>query len=163
MEIPGPTMIDIKLIFNATYNEVSRSVSGRGAGGLTGALIGGFLIDKFDNSLDIFIAVSETFAGLAVMGIPYSPSVNTLWFHYFCLGALGAIIGIGKRAYTYTLLGDKMFPCSNCKHIRDSFSMAQVKQIFCDMEVKNVTKGENAGYHHFLLRMFFNRLSCQGR
>ncbi|XP_060571191.1 sodium-dependent glucose transporter 1-like isoform X1 [Ruditapes philippinarum] len=94
LEIPGPTMIDIKIIFSATYEEVSRSVSGRGAGGFFGALIGGFLVDKFSNSLDLLIALSETIAGLAIILVPYTYTINTLWFHYLILGMCNSIVGI---------------------------------------------------------------------
>jgi predicted MFS family arabinose efflux permease len=89
-------LVDIKLIFNATYEEVSRSVSGRGAGGFCGAFIGGFLVEKFGHSLDLLIAVSETLAALVVMFIPYSHNVNTIWFHYFCMGICGVTINIGN-------------------------------------------------------------------
>ncbi|XP_060571193.1 sodium-dependent glucose transporter 1-like isoform X3 [Ruditapes philippinarum] len=94
LEIPGPTMIDIKIIFSATYEEVSRSVSGRGAGGFFGALIGGILVDKCSNSLDLLIALSETIAGLAIILVPYTYTINTLWFHYFALGVCSGVIGI---------------------------------------------------------------------
>lgn len=96
LEIPGPTLIDIKLIFKASNEDVSRSVSGRGAGGFTGAMIGGILADRFSHSLDLFVALSETIAGFAIMLVPYSFSVHTLWFHYFILGTCGGVIGIGK-------------------------------------------------------------------
>jgi predicted MFS family arabinose efflux permease len=89
-------MIDIKIIFSATYEEVSRSVSGRGAGGFFGALIGGILVDKFSNSLDLLIALSETIAGLAIILVPYTYTMNTLWFHYLILGMCNSIVGIGK-------------------------------------------------------------------
>lgn len=94
LEIPGPTMIDIKLIYKATYEDVSRSVSGRGAGGFTGALIGGYLVDRFGHSLDLLIGISETVAAAAIITAPYTFSVETLWFHYLTVGICAAVISM---------------------------------------------------------------------
>lgn len=107
LEIPGPTMIDIKIIFKATYEEVSRSVSGRGAGGFVGAIIGGFLVDKCSNCLDFLIALSEMIAGLTIMFAPYTYSINTLWFHYFILGVCSGVIGIAGIRSVITLWPEK--------------------------------------------------------
>ena len=95
----GPTMIDIKIIFGATNQEVSRSVSGRGAGGFIGALIGGILVDRFGLALDLLIAMSEAVAGLAIMFAPFTYTINTLWFHYFTLGVCNSIICIGEYVF----------------------------------------------------------------
>ena len=76
---------------------MSRSVSGRGAGGFVGALLGGILVDKFDRSLDLLVALSETVASVAVLTIPFSLGINFLWFHYFIMGACSGIIGIGNN------------------------------------------------------------------
>ena len=92
-------MIDIKLIFHASYEEVSRSVSARGVGGFTGALIGGFLVDKFENCLDLIIASIEILSSVAVTYVPFSPDVNFLWFLYFILGICGSVANIGKLRY----------------------------------------------------------------
>lgn len=89
-------MIDIRIIFQASFEEVSRSVSGRGAGGFFGALIGGLLVDRCSHSLDLLIAISETLATLAITFIPYTYNINTLWFHYFVLGVCNGVIVIGK-------------------------------------------------------------------
>ena len=89
-------MIDIKLIFKgATYEDVSRSVSGRGAGGFVGSLIGGVLVDKYSNNLDLFIGMSAVISSATIMFLPFSFSVHTLWFHYFVLGMCSGITGIG--------------------------------------------------------------------
>ena len=90
-------MIDLKLVFNASYEEVSRSVSGRGAGGFVGALIGGILVDKFDRSLDLITALVETMAAAAVTYIPFAPDVGMLWFLCFILGACSGVANIGKK------------------------------------------------------------------
>ncbi|XP_053398393.1 sodium-dependent glucose transporter 1A-like [Mercenaria mercenaria] len=116
-EIPGPTMIDIKLIFNATYEEVSRSVSGRGAGGFCGALIGGFLVDRFSHSSDLIIAVSETIAALAIMFVPYSHSANTIWFHYFFTGICGVTINIAGVRSVINLFPEKTAVCLQLLHV----------------------------------------------
>ena len=90
-------MIDLKLIFNASYEEVSRSVSGRGAGGFMGALAGGILVDKFDGSLDLIIALFETVAAAVIAYVPFSSGVNLLWFHYCLLGICSGVANIGKN------------------------------------------------------------------
>ncbi|XP_045196704.2 sodium-dependent glucose transporter 1-like [Mercenaria mercenaria] len=107
LEMPGPTMIDIKIIFKATYEDVSRSVSGRGAGGFCGALVAGFLVDRFSHSLDLLIALAETVAGLAIMTLPYTFTINTLWFHYFTLGVCSGVVGIAGIRSVITLWPEK--------------------------------------------------------
>lgn len=97
-------MIDVKLIFNATFEEVSRSVSGRGAGGFVGALIGGILIDRFGHSLDFVVGVCETAAAVAIAFLPFSPSISTVWIHYFTIGFTASIINMGKKTL-FILLG----------------------------------------------------------
>lgn len=92
-------MFDVKLIFNATYEEVSLSVSGRGAGGLAGAFIGGFVVDRFSNNLDLVIGICETVAALAISWLPFAPDIETVWIHYFILGIMGAVVGIGMYIY----------------------------------------------------------------
>lgn len=104
-------MIDIKLIFNATYEEVSRSVSGRGAGGFSGAVVGGFLVHKFGHSLDLLVALSETVAAVAIMFVPYSHSVNTIWFHYLIIGCCGGVINIAGVRSVLTLFPKKAAVC----------------------------------------------------
>ena len=89
-------MIDLKLIFHASYEEVSRSVSARGVGGFTGALIGGFLVDKYENSLYLITACIEIVAAIGVTCVPFSPDVNFLWLLYFILGICASIANIGK-------------------------------------------------------------------
>ncbi|KAL4233831.1 hypothetical protein ACF0H5_008507 [Mactra antiquata] len=117
LEIPGPTLIDIKLLFNSSFEDVSRSVSGRGAGGFTGAVIGGIFADRFSHALDLFVAVSETIAGFAIMAVPYSFSVHTLWFHYFTLGACGGVIGIAGVRTVITMWPDKTASTLQLLHV----------------------------------------------
>ena len=71
-------------------------MSGRGAGGFIGALLGGMLVDKFENSMDLLVAVPQTVASLAVLTIPFSPGVSYLWFHYLTLGVCSGIMNIGN-------------------------------------------------------------------
>ena len=91
LSIPGPTMIDLKLVFHASYEEMSRSVSARGVGGFVGALLGGILVDKFERSLDLIIAAIEIVSSFAVTYVPFSPDVSFLWFLYFVLGSCGSM------------------------------------------------------------------------
>ena len=96
-------MIDLKLIFHASYEEVSRSVSARGVGGFTGALLGGFLVDKYGNSLYLITACIEIVASVGVTCVPFAPDVNFLWVLYFVLGSCASIANIGvyiRRSYS---------------------------------------------------------------
>ena len=74
-------------------------MSGRGAGGFIGALLGGMLVDKVENSMDLLVAVPQTVASLAVLTIPFSLGVSFLWFHYLTLGICSGIMNIGKFNY----------------------------------------------------------------
>ena len=90
-------MIDIRIIYTANYEDVASSISGRGAGGFVGALLGGFLVDKFAQHIDLQIALAQTVASVAVLTVPFSFAISFVFFHYFTLGLCGAIINIGKN------------------------------------------------------------------
>ena len=72
-------------------------MSGRGAGGFTGALVGGVIVDRYSNSLDLVMALCEMAAAMAIASLPFSASINTVWLHYFTLGFTGAMINMGRK------------------------------------------------------------------
>ena len=93
-------MIDLKLVFHASYEEVSRSVSARGIGGFAGAVVGGILVDKFEHSTDLIVATIEVVSSFTVSYVPFAPDVNFLWFLYFILGICGSVANIGMYSRT---------------------------------------------------------------
>lgn len=147
-EIPGPTLIDIKLLFSASYEEVSRSVSGRGAGGFVGALLGGILVDKFDRSLDLLVALSETVASVAVLTIPFSLGINFLWFHYFTMGACSGIIGIAGIRAIITVWGDRTSTMLLLLHVGYGLGALLVPVIVNPFLAVIKHKEDTTGHHH---------------
>ena len=96
LEIAGPTMIDLKILFNTDYASVTRSMAGRGAGGILGAVIGAFLVDKYEGYLDLCIGVCSTMAAVCLTAIPHMPDINYVWLLFFIIGGLSCIKNMGK-------------------------------------------------------------------
>jgi len=89
-------MIDLKLIYNTNYESVTRAVSGRGAGGFIGAVIGALVVDKYDTHLELFMAIFTTVAGLCVMVVTGLPSIGHVWLLYCLIGGSSNIVNMGK-------------------------------------------------------------------
>lgn len=95
LEVLGPTMIDLKLIYHTNYESVARAVSGRGAGGFIGAMVGALLVDKFDAQLELLVGVFTTISGLCVVFVTNMPSVDHVWLLYCLIGGSSNIINMG--------------------------------------------------------------------
>ncbi|XP_045196699.2 major facilitator superfamily domain-containing protein 4A-like [Mercenaria mercenaria] len=95
LEVSGPAMIDLKLIYNTNYESITRSVAGRGAGGFLGALIGALIVDKFERQLDLCIAIGTTIAGICIALIPHVPTTGHVWMLYFMIGCVSNAVNMG--------------------------------------------------------------------
>lgn len=89
-------MIDLKLIYNTNYESVTRAVAGRGAGGFLGAMIGAFLVDKYETHLELFMAVFTTIAGLCVAVVTQLPTIDHVWLLYCVIGGSSNVVNMGK-------------------------------------------------------------------
>lgn len=92
-------MIDLKLIYNTNYESVTRAVSGRGAGGFIGAIIGAFLVDKYEARLELFTAIASTTAGACVVMVTKAPTVDYVWMLFCAIGCCSNIINMGMSLY----------------------------------------------------------------
>ena len=95
LEITGPTLIDLKIITNTNYEDVSRAVSGRAFGFFIGAAIGGLLIEKLDPFCDVMLAICLDFIGIFGIVVPYLSSTSWMFFVILLQGTFEGIINIG--------------------------------------------------------------------
>lgn len=98
LEIPGPTLIDMKITFNANYEELTRSVSARGVGIFLGALFAGLFVDVLGPKKDWLVTLSQALFTVTMLSIPFVGSLSTLWFLFFVLGAAAGTANVaGQR------------------------------------------------------------------
>ena len=89
-------MMDLKLIFNTNYASLTQAVSGRGIGGIVGALLGGVIADKFQKRLDLCIGLFCVISAAVLAYIPVAPTIDYLWYLYFGLGCATCVVNICK-------------------------------------------------------------------
>ena len=88
IEIIGPTLIGLKTRINSSYESLTVAVSGASISYLIGAVIGGFLIDKFGLFLDLALGVGLDLGAVGTVAIPWIPNTQLLWLLCCLLGAL---------------------------------------------------------------------------
>ena len=71
-ELVGPTLPDLKDRMRVNYEEVSRVLVGRGIGSLIGAVVGGFINERFYRLIDLFMAVCLVLLSVSTIVIPFS-------------------------------------------------------------------------------------------
>lgn len=96
LEALGPAMIDLKLIYMTNYESITRAVSGRGAGGFLGAVLGAVIVDKYEKKLDLCMALGTILSGVSVMLVPMLPSIDYVWLLYFVIGCSSCMVNMGK-------------------------------------------------------------------
>ena len=96
IEIPGPTLIDMKITFKASYEEITRSVSARGVGVFLGALIAGLFVDLLGPKKDWLVFVSQALFVIAILVMPFAGNLGALWALFFALGAAGGMANVGE-------------------------------------------------------------------
>ncbi|XP_013413251.1 sodium-dependent glucose transporter 1A-like [Lingula anatina] len=105
LEISGPTMQDLILRTGTNYEEVSRAISGRSAGFFTGAVIGGFLVDKLRLYCDLMIGVSLVIMSAGSVAVPWSPWTGLIWFIFFLQGTCEGVINIAGQKLILSIWG----------------------------------------------------------
>ena len=101
LEITGPTLQDLKWRLNASYEKVARAVATREGGFLSGAILGGLLVDKFTGCCNLIVALSLCGAALATAVVPWAPTTEILGFLCFVRGFFEGLINIGKFKYRH--------------------------------------------------------------
>ena len=96
LEIPGPTLIDLKITFNSSYEEITRSVSARGVGVFLGALVAGLFVDILGPNKDWLITLSQTMFTVAIVLTPFVRDLTVLWLLFFTLGSAAGMANVCK-------------------------------------------------------------------
>ena len=96
LEIPGPTLIDLKITFNSSYEEITRSVSARGVGVFLGALMAGLFVDILGPNKDWLITLSQTMFTVAIVLTPFVRDLTVLWLLFFTLGSAAGMANVCK-------------------------------------------------------------------
>lgn len=115
-------MIDLKLIYTTNYESVTRAVSGRGAGGFIGAVVGALLVDKFNDRLELFMALFTTVAGLCVAVVTNLPSIDHVWLLYCLIGGSSNVVNMGTYICDLITLSIVRFSVTSyfAKHVNSS-------------------------------------------
>ena len=96
IEIFGPTLKDLTVIFDTDYEGVSRALSARGIGGCVGGVVGGILADKLPLWLDLMVTVYVATASLSIGLVSVINSADQMWFMCLLLGFGVGGTNIGK-------------------------------------------------------------------
>lgn len=94
-EVPGPTLIDLKDRLNTGYEDLASALSARGAGTFPGCIIGGLLVDKLGDWSHLTLAITLDIAAVAVIYMPWVPSVDYIWALCFVSGFAQSIHNSG--------------------------------------------------------------------
>ncbi|KAL3883298.1 hypothetical protein ACJMK2_029580 [Sinanodonta woodiana] len=116
-EIPGATMIDLKILFNAKYEQISRSVSARGIGSIIGGFIGGFFMDRFRDWSDLLLAVFLTLGGFVLLFLPFVHDLGFLWFVFFATGISSGVANIAINVGVLLMWEEKAAPPLHAIHM----------------------------------------------
>ncbi|KAK3577971.1 hypothetical protein CHS0354_008914 [Potamilus streckersoni] len=116
-EIPGATMIDLKILFNANYEQISRSVSARGIGSIIGGFVGGFFMDRFSDWSDLLLAVFLTLGGLVFLFVPFVHDLGFLWFVFFATGIASGVANIAINVGVLQMWEEKAAPPLHAIHM----------------------------------------------
>ena len=88
LELVGPAMHDFKRNVSANYEEFARALVARSLGYFIGSISCGFLCDKFDKKMELFLSISFLFGAIGTGVAPWSNSLLLLAF-LFLLQGLG--------------------------------------------------------------------------
>ena len=94
-EIVGPTLPDLKDQLRVNYEEVSRVLVGKGIGMLFGAVIGGFINERFYKYVDLFMAMCLVLMAVVAVVIPFSTALELTAAMFALNGFAEGIINTG--------------------------------------------------------------------
>ncbi|XP_052240084.1 sodium-dependent glucose transporter 1-like isoform X1 [Dreissena polymorpha] len=146
LEALGPAMIDLKLLYKTNYESVTRAVAGRGVGGFLGAVVGAFVVDKYQRHLDLCCGVSTSIAGLCVAMVTYVPSIDYVWLLYCVLGCCSNLVNIAGTKLTLDIWREKSSTLLQLLHMGYSVG-ALLGPIICTPYLAVVQK--ESGEHQF--------------
>ncbi|XP_033724858.1 sodium-dependent glucose transporter 1A-like [Pecten maximus] len=117
LEITGPTLKDLRLKTDGSYEDVSRAISGRSVGFFIGAAIGGVLVDKLHPFCNLMIAVCLDGIAIVTTIAPYMTSVNVVWALFVLAGTFEGVINISGQKLILDMWLDKASSPMHALHL----------------------------------------------
>lgn len=148
LEITGPTLKDLMLKTDGSYEDVSRAISGRSVGFFIGAAIGGVLVDAFHPYCNLMIAVCLDGIAIVTTIAPYMTSVNVVWALFVLAGTFEGIINISGQKLILDMWLDKASSPMHALHLGfgiGSFIVPELANPFLAVPAPTLsTSGANA-------------------
>ncbi len=94
-EIVGPTIPDLMERLDVNYEQFSVALGSKGYGMLTGAVVGGFLHERFCRHIDLLVAIGLVLSAVATVATPFSGSIGMLAAIFVLSGFAEQIINAG--------------------------------------------------------------------
>ncbi|XP_060078338.1 sodium-dependent glucose transporter 1B-like [Ylistrum balloti] len=117
LEITGPTLKDLRLKTDGSYEDVSRAISGRSVGFFIGAAIGGVLVDKLHPFCNLMIAICLDGIAVVTTIAPNMTSVNVVWALFVLAGTFEGVINISGQKLILDMWLDKASSPMHALHL----------------------------------------------
>ncbi|XP_021347335.1 sodium-dependent glucose transporter 1B-like [Mizuhopecten yessoensis] len=148
LEITGPTLKDLRLKTDSSYEDVSRAISGRSVGFFIGAAIGGVLVDKLHPFCNLMIAICLDGIAVVTTIAPYMTSVNVIWALFVLAGTFEGVINISGQKLILDMWLDKASSPMHALHLGfgiGSFIVPEIANPFLAVPAPTLsTSGVNA-------------------
>lgn len=100
-EITGPTLQDLKDQLGVSYEQMSGALGARSIGAMVGAIMGGFINERFYRHSELILACSLWTIALATLAIPFMANVVVVAI-MLLINGLG--IGVLLSGKTYLIV-----------------------------------------------------------
>jgi FHS family Na+ dependent glucose MFS transporter 1 len=101
-EVIGPTLPDLTDRLGVDYEKVSSALAAKSVGFATGAVIGGFLHEKFYTHSELILACGLWIGSVATVVVPFADQLALLATMFALSGVADGIINSGMaRVYEY--------------------------------------------------------------
>lgn len=94
--MPGPTLVDLRERLGVNYEQISQALLAKGIGSIGGAILGGFINEKFYHHLDFSMFVCLCLIAIAAVVIPLSGELGLTAAMFALNGLAEGIINTGE-------------------------------------------------------------------
>ncbi|CAH1787537.1 unnamed protein product [Owenia fusiformis] len=107
LEITGPALQDLMVRVDSNYEEISRGLTGKSVGVFVGAIMGGYLCDRFSRHVDLLMSMALFVAAVATVFVPWCNKLGLLAVMFLLQGTAEGVINAGGNAMTLNLWGER--------------------------------------------------------